>query len=97
VSVAPAENLAALVPAADVSSVELADELVLYRPGCAEVHVLNVTGCEIWDLLTTGLASDAIANALAQAYGIPVAAALADVNEILERLQQAGLLVQRGR
>jgi len=53
---------------------------------------LNESGLILWHLLESGCDREALANALLDEYDVTYDQALADVNEYIEKLDQAGCI-----
>jgi pyrroloquinoline quinone biosynthesis protein D len=80
-------------PADDVSGHLLDGELVLFDQRSGRAFVLNVTGAEVWALCDGRRTLGAVAQVLAERYGLPAPRALADVGDLIDGLERAGLVV----
>jgi len=77
---------------ADLSTFVLDDELVVFDHVTGESFVLNATGRFIWEYCTGTNTVEEIAAAVATEHAIPLAQALDDTRELLDSLEQSGLL-----
>ena len=76
----------------DVSSYPLDDEIVIYTPTDGQAFVLNRTAARAWELCDGTRTDVAMAREIAEAYGEDEAQVLADVRELIDGLQSAGLV-----
>ena len=76
----------------DVSSYPLDDEIVIYTPTDGQAFVLNRTAARVWALCDGTRTDVAMAREIAEAYGEDEAQVLADVRELIDGLQSAGLV-----
>ncbi len=83
-----------LKPHPDVVVQEVQDELVLLHLGTEQYFGLEKVGMLIWGLLGQGLQRDAILDHLAQEYSVPRPQLADDLDDLLQSLQQRGLLQQ---
>jgi PqqD family protein of HPr-rel-A system len=91
----PAAERAPPRPVAEVSGHLLDDELVLFDRRSGQAFVLNPTGAQVWELCDGSRTLAVVAKTLADRYDLPAAQALADVGELVDALEQAGLLAPR--
>ena len=79
---------------ADVIFRPLDDSWVLFDPRAEQLHVLNLSAALVWEQLDGDTSLQGIAEAVGSAFDPPLAAsqATADVEAVLERFQEAGLL-----
>lgn len=75
-----------------VSAFPLDDELVLFDPRNGQSYVLNPTAARVWEWCDGSRTLEALARALASAYALDEAQALADVSDLVEGLRRARLL-----
>jgi len=68
------------------------DGLVLYSQRKNRVFILNHSGKLVWNEISAGATPAMAAQALAEAYGIPISAAVADVTATLEQWKAEGLI-----
>ena len=71
----------------------LDDDLVLCQESDGQTFVVNRTGAFIWSLCDGSQTRPEIAQSVADTFGIPDEQASKDVDELLDALQRAGLLV----
>lgn len=78
----------------DVVFRPLDDSWVLFDPRTEQLHVLNLSAALIWEHLDGETSLEEIAEAVGSAFDPPIAAsrALADVEPVLQRFRDAGLL-----
>lgn len=78
----------------DVIFRPLDDSWVLYDPRSEQLHVLNLSAALVWEHLDGETPIEAVAEAVGSAFRPPVTAAqaLSDVESVLARLYEAGLL-----
>lgn len=77
----------------EVAVTPLDDGLVLCDARDGRVYVLNQTGRLIWELCDGYHTVDAIVEEIAEGYGLDDRGVRADVDDLLEQLQRAGLVV----
>lgn len=67
---------------------------VLFDPGTEKLHVLNLSAALVWEFLDGETALEGIAEAVGAAFEPPIteSEALPDVESVLERFREAGLL-----
>lgn len=70
----------------------LGDNAVLVDLSTSQIFELNPTGHRIWELVVEGLDAGAIADRLQQEYAIGRPELARDVDELLTRLRQEGLI-----
>ena len=71
----------------------LGPDVMLYKPGRGEVHVLNATSAYVWDLLAVGRDAGEVESALREAFAVPAAADVgADVARVLAEFRAADLV-----
>lgn len=78
--------------AADVLSIELGDETLLYRPTSGGVHRLDPVGSVVWRLLDGDATVDELVGDLAAAFAADPTVVRADVHVLVEGLAEASLL-----
>ena len=78
----------------DVIFRPLDDSWVLFDPGTEQLHVLNLSAALVWEHLDGETGLEAIAESVGSAFEPPVSAseAMPDVEAVLKRFQDAGLL-----
>ena len=69
-------------------------ELALFDTRDGSYHALNASAAEIWRGIANGVAPDALAVALAEAYRAPRAEVAEGVREFVEAALAKGLLVE---
>jgi PqqD family protein of HPr-rel-A system len=72
------------------------DERLVLDPRNGEIHQLNTTAAQIWDMCDGHTSEQAMARRLAEDYGIELAAAVCDVRALLERFEDLALLETGG-
>lgn len=80
---------------AEVEAFSLDDELVLYDTRSGETYALNRTGARLWLACDGSWTVAALAGELAGAFGIPRSAALADVRDLLGKMEDADIIALR--
>ena len=70
----------------------LVDGGMIYDGESGQVHHLNGTAAQVWELCQTGATSAALAEALCRRYAVEEPQARADVERILRYLADARLL-----
>jgi thiol-disulfide isomerase/thioredoxin len=90
--VEPVADRDVFVPADDISSSDIDDELVLYRASTTASYVLNGTAAYVWESFDGSRSIEMIAKDVAEDFGIPYETALADVREIAANFRNQGLL-----
>jgi hypothetical protein len=78
--------------AADVLEHELDGQLLLLRAGSSEVLHLDAVASDVWRALAGGSTQEALAAALAGAYGVDPAVVAQDLVPVLAVLQRSGLV-----
>jgi len=78
----------------DVIFRPLDDSWVLFDPRTEQLHVLNLSAALIWEHLDGETSLDGIAKAVGSAFDPPITAsqAMTDVEPVLERFRETGLL-----
>lgn len=71
---------------------EVEEELSLYDPRVEMVHILNPTAAVIWRMCDGRSRWEDICHRVACAYGLAPEVAEKDVQEVLSKFLQAGLL-----
>lgn len=79
-------------PSPDVLFRELGEELVLLDLNSSKYFSLNETGAVIWNLLEQGEDHGSIARQLSMKFDVDEQKAMADVEDLLDRLCSAGLI-----
>lgn len=69
------------------------DDVAVYNPDDGRLHVLNPSALAIWELCDGATAISEIAEAVAEATGIPLPRAKADVECAISQFQAVGLVV----
>ncbi len=79
---------------ADVVFRPLDDSWVLFDPRAEQLHVLNLSAALVWEHLDGETTREGIAEAVGSAFDPPITAsqAMADVEAVLERFTESGLL-----
>jgi hypothetical protein len=85
-------NGRAPAPQREVSAYPLDDELVVYDTRLSQAYVLNSTAARIWSLFDGSRSVESVAGEIAADYALGFDQALADVRELVDDLQRAGLL-----
>ena len=75
-----------------VVSYPLDGELVLYDEETREGFILNASAARIWELADGTRTVAGMARGLSRTFGVDYKAALADVQELVDELNRAGLL-----
>ena len=70
----------------------IGDEVVVVKDGTLSVHVLNKTAAHIWEMCAGDLSVKAVAASLCERFEVPFEDAVADVEDIVGKLEQMGLL-----
>ena len=73
---------------------EIDGEAVIISPEDSHVHELNETASLIWKNADGKHSADEIARVVAESYDVGLAAAKADVEELIEALSTKGLLAK---
>jgi len=73
---------------------EIDGEAVIISPEDSHVHELNETASLIWKSADGKHSADEIARVVAESYDVGLAAAKADVEELIEALSTKGLLAR---
>lgn len=55
---------------------------------------LNSTGSDVWQGVTDGLSEEQIAEKLVEKYGVDLEKATSDVKEMIEKMKEAGFIVE---
>ena len=76
----------------DVSLKRTGDEALLLDERNGQVHVLNGTAAEVWELCAGDSTVEGVATALASSYGLGQEAVRDDVENIVETFRELGLL-----
>ena len=76
---------------------EIDGEAVIISPEDSHVHELNETASLIWKNADGKHSADEIARVVAESYDVGLAAAKADVEELIEALSTKGLLARTGK
>ena len=71
---------------------EVEEDLVLYDPTRDAVHILNSTAAVVWWLCDGQRTQEEIVARVASLYGVKPAAVAGDVQEVLCRLRDAGVV-----
>ena len=71
---------------------EVEEDLVLYDPSRDAVHILNTTASVVWWLCDGQRTHEEIVARVADLYGVEPAAVAGDVQEVLCRLRDAGVV-----
>ncbi len=71
---------------------EVEEDLVLYDPSRDAVHILNTTASVVWWLCDGQRTQEEIVARVASLYGVKPAAVAGDVQEVLCRLRDAGVV-----
>jgi PqqD family protein of HPr-rel-A system len=80
-------------PHPQIHTLPLDDGLVLYDERNGRGHVLNHTAAQVWGLLDRTRTASAVAEVLANTYGVPHPQIVADVHDLVDELHQAGLVI----
>jgi hypothetical protein len=76
----------------DVLFQEVSGETVLLDLASEQYFGLDAVGTRIWALLNEGAAAEAVVDTLLAEYAVERATLAADVDELLARLAEAGLI-----
>ena len=76
----------------DVLAQELAGETVILDLASENYFGLNEVGTRVWALIGEGLEPAAVVDALLEEYEVERAVLVKDVDDLLERLREAGLI-----
>ncbi len=81
----------------DVVFRQLADEWVLFDPRDTKLHALNISAALIWAHCDGSYTPDGIAEVLASSFDppVPISRVRDDVDAVLTRFREAGLLEGR--
>src|SRR6516225_4431827 len=88
----PAPGGVALYPNSDVIAKRLDQTSVLVHIPTNRIFELNETGSRVWDMIGESLSADQIVQRLADEFDVEAARAADEVNELLTRLRNEGLL-----
>jgi hypothetical protein len=83
------------VISSDVITEKLETGLAITKSGAGRVVILNATGCLIWNLLDGQKTLDLLISSLATQFELTPAAISQDVNDFIDRLRAAGLIVEK--
>ena len=81
------------VPAPDVSTMELGDELSVFHAGTGTALTLNRTASDVFALADGDTTVPEAVSILARAYGVPAEGIADDVAAAVRLLREAGVLV----
>ena len=84
-----------LKPSADIVARHLGDSAVIIRLTTNKIYELNRTGTLCWDLLETGSSVDQIIEVLSKEFEGQTDALRADVESLLTRLTEEGLVTEQ--
>ncbi len=79
----------------EVMAEKLETGLAITKLGTERVVILNATGCSIWNLLDGQKTLDLLISSLATQFELTPAAISQDVNDFIDRLLAAGLIVEK--
>jgi PqqD family protein of HPr-rel-A system len=82
----------AIVRRGDVSLKRTGDEGLLLDERSGKVHVLNGTAAEVWELCSSSPTLDGLTAGLARAHALDAATVREDVERVVERFRELGLL-----
>jgi hypothetical protein len=85
-----------VIQTTDVISRRVGDEIVLIKDDGQATHVLNKTAAAIWELCNGEYNLDEIADRLCERFDVSFKEIRADIEEIIDRLMEVGVLVQSG-
>jgi len=77
----------------DLPFQKLEEETIVVDPRRREVHLLNDTAAQVWELLESPQSVDGLVASLAEAYDAPEDELRGAVVELLSGLEQKGLLL----
>jgi PqqD family protein of HPr-rel-A system len=77
----------------DLTTAEIDAELVVFDPLTAEIHQLDAVGSVIWPFLDGQATVDELVDDLASGFDVPTDRVRADLEALLESLQEHQLLV----
>ena len=81
-----------MVRTEDIIWRRIGDEIVVIQDDGMSVHVLNKTAAYIWELCDGTRGTGEITDSLCERFDVGIEEARVDVQEILERLSQIGIL-----
>ena len=79
-------------PSKDVSLQRVGQEAILHDRRNGRAHVINETAAQIWELCNGQSTLDQIASALAASYDVPASVVQEDVEYILTKFRELGVL-----
>ena len=79
-------------PSKDVSLQRVGQEAILHDRRNGRAHVINETAAQIWELCDGQSTLDQIASALAASYDVPASVVQEDVQYILTKFRELGVL-----
>jgi len=85
-------DLRSLTPSKDVSLQRVGQEAILHDRRNGRAHVINESAAQIWELCDGNHTLDQIVSAFATVYALPVADVQADVEYILAKFHELGVL-----
>ena len=85
-------DLRSPIPNKDVSLQRVGQEAILHDRRNGRAHVINESAAQIWELCDGQNTFDQIVRAFAAAYTLPVADVRADVQYILAKFHELGVL-----
>jgi hypothetical protein len=80
--------------AEDVISRRIGDEMVVLKNTADSAHILNKTAAAVWELCDGERSLDEIAERICDRFEVSFEEARADIEEIIGRLIQVGILAQ---
>ena len=85
-------DLQSPTPNTDVSLQRVGQEAILHDHHNGRAHVINESAAQIWELCDGATTLDQIVSAFAAAYALPAADVQADVQYILARFHDLGVI-----
>jgi PqqD family protein of HPr-rel-A system len=85
-----------VIQASNIISRRIGDEIVLIKDDGKATHVLNKTAAAIWEMCDGEHNLDEIANRMCERFDVSFEEVRGDIEEIIDRLMQAGILSQSG-
>jgi len=85
-------DLRSLTPSKDVSLQRVGQEAILHDRRNGRAHVINESAAQIWELCDGNHTLDQIVSAFSTSYELPAADVQADVEYILAKFHELGVL-----
>jgi hypothetical protein len=75
---------------------KIGNEVIIIKDDGLSIHVLNETAAFIWQMCNGNNDSSAIATSICEQFDVPFEEASADVEDLIENLENLGILKQSG-